>query len=259
MLMVTPFGQRLLATNCIESYFILPRFCWFLLKPVNAGNGRLSSNRERVGAGEPRRALEAGHAEERVRHQLVAEAAAAAEGHVALRLERRRRLVVAAEVPLDVVAPAAGVGHVERDLARQLALDAGRELVDVRHDEVRVREARTAPEEGERAQRAAGRRLDPGRPGVRQRVGRRAAAVIRRDQIGVFWNEPVIEPLAGRVEEVLAPAGAEHGLLVDRVGRADTELVVVLVVLPRPVRGAVDAGEPEAAHHRLTDARRHSD
>ena len=78
--------------------------------------------------------------------------AAAAECHVALRLERRRRLVVAAEVPLDVVAPAAGVGHVERDPPRQLALDADRELVDVRHDEVRVRKARTPPEEGRAAQ-----------------------------------------------------------------------------------------------------------
>ena len=46
--MVTPFAHRLFATNCAESYFMVPRFCWFWLKLVNAGNGRLSSNRERV-------------------------------------------------------------------------------------------------------------------------------------------------------------------------------------------------------------------
>jgi hypothetical protein len=47
--MVTPFAQRLFATNCIESYVMLPRFCWFMLKLVNAGNGRASSNADSVG------------------------------------------------------------------------------------------------------------------------------------------------------------------------------------------------------------------
>ncbi len=160
------------------------------------------------------------------------------------------------EVALDVVAAAAGVGHVERNAVRQLALDADRGLVHVRHDEIRIREARIAAEEGERAERAAGRVLDPGRPRVRKRVGRRPAAVERRDDRRVL-EEPGIERLTGRVQEVLAPAGAEHGFVVDRVGRADPELVVVLVVLPRPIRGAVDAREPDAAQHLLIDARRH--
>ena len=57
--MVTPFAQRLLATNCIESYFIVPRLMLFVarqfvglptatLQPLNAGNGRDSSKRDSV-------------------------------------------------------------------------------------------------------------------------------------------------------------------------------------------------------------------
>ncbi len=65
--------------------------------------------------GEAGGALEAWHIEERVRQQLIAEAAAATEGHVALCLERRRGFVESNEVALDVVAAAAGVRHVERD------------------------------------------------------------------------------------------------------------------------------------------------
>ena len=53
---------------------------------------------------------------------------------------------------------------------RQLALDARRELVDVRHDEVRVREARTAAEERQRA-RASCR----GRPESRSARGSTAS------------------------------------------------------------------------------------
>ena len=217
------------------------------------GPRELESRERRIR--EPRRALEAWHLVERVRQELVAQGPAAAKGDVTRRLECRRRLVEAAEVPLDVGAAAAGVGHVERDAVGQLALDAGRELMDVRHDEVGVREARAAPEERQRPQGAARGRLDPARPGIRQRVGRRTAAIIRGDQRGGL-AEPVVERLAGRIEEVLAVTGAEHRLVVDRVGGADPDLIVVLVVLPRPVRGPVDADEPDAAHHRLADARR---
>src|SRR5262245_32422850 len=55
MLTVTPFAQRLLPTNCSESYFIEPRLMLFVLKqfvsvptlqPLNAGNGRDSSKRD---------------------------------------------------------------------------------------------------------------------------------------------------------------------------------------------------------------------
>ncbi len=205
---------------------------------------------------EPGRALEAGDAEERVREQLVAERAAAAQGDVALRLERRRRLVVGAETGFQVIAAASRVGGLEGDPPRQLALDARGELVHVRHDEVGVREVRAAAEERLRAQRASGRRLDPVGPGVRQRVGRRTAAVSRRDHVRA-QAEPGVVALTRRVEEVLAVAGAEDGLLVERVGHADAGLPVVLVELPRPIRGAVHAGEPDAAHDLLPDARRH--
>ena len=131
---------------------------------------------------EPVRALEAGDAEERVREQLVAERTAAAQRDVALRLERRRRLVVGVETGLQVVAAASRVGGLERDAPRQLALNANRELVDVRHDEVGVREVRAAAEEGLRAERASRRRLNPVGPGIREPVGRRATAVGRLDQ-----------------------------------------------------------------------------
>ena len=70
-------------------------------------------------------------------------------------------------------------------------------------------------------------------------------------------TEPGVVALTRRVEEVLPVTSAEDGLFVDRIGHADAGLPVVLVELPRPVRGAVDAGEPDAAHHLLTDARRH--
>ena len=230
---------------------------WFLVDAASERRERpvqLEARERRVR--EPGRALEAGDPEERIREQLVAEAAAAAQGHVAPRLELRRRLVVGVETDFQVIAAAARVGRFEGDAPRQLALDTRGELVHVRHDEVGVGEVRAAAEEGLRAQRASGRRLDPVGPGVRQQVGRSAAAVIRRDQ----WSgqaEPGVVALTGRVEEVFAVAGAEHGLLVERVGRADPELVVVLVELPRPIRGAVHAGEADAAHHLLTDARRH--
>jgi hypothetical protein len=57
MLMVTPFAQRLLATNWSESYCIVPRLMLFVarqfvglptatLQPLNAGNGRESSKRD---------------------------------------------------------------------------------------------------------------------------------------------------------------------------------------------------------------------
>jgi hypothetical protein len=215
-------------------------------KFVNALKGRASSKR---------RALEAGHLVERVGDQLVAQAAAAAERHVALALELRRRLVEAVPVRLDVVAAAAGVADFERHAPRQLALDAGREVVDVRHDEVGVREAGAAAEERGRAEGAARRRLDALRERVAQRVGRRAAAVVRGDERR-RQAEAVRVPLARRVQEVLAVAAADDGLVVERVGHADARLVVVLVELPRRLRRPVDADEGHAADDRLADAGR---
>ncbi len=58
---------------------------WFWLMPPNAGNGRFSSNRESVGFVNRVVPSKPGDAEERVREQLVAERAAAAQGDVALR------------------------------------------------------------------------------------------------------------------------------------------------------------------------------
>ena len=93
--MVTPFIHRLFATNCIESYCMLPRFSWFLLNPVNAGNGRLNSNRARVGLVNRVVPSKPGaHAKNGFGTSSIAQAAAAAERHVTSRLERRRRLVV---------------------------------------------------------------------------------------------------------------------------------------------------------------------
>ena len=157
------------------------RFCWFSLKPVNSGNGRASSNAESVGLVNRFVPSNPWTWKNGLGSCWSQSVRLPPERHVALRLEGRGRLVVAAEVPLDVVAAAARVGHVERDMPRQLALDAGRELVHVRHDEVRVREARIAAEERERAERASRGILDPVRPGIPKHVSRRAAAVIRRD------------------------------------------------------------------------------
>ena len=66
-------------------------------------------------------ALEAGDPKERVREQLVAEGGVAAQGDVALRLERRRRLVDGAETDFQVIAAASRVGRFEGDPPRQLA------------------------------------------------------------------------------------------------------------------------------------------
>ena len=86
---------------------------WFWVMPVNAGNGRFNSKRESVGLVKRVVPSKPGHLIERVRQQLVAEAAAAAQRDVALRLECRRRLVVGVEAHFQVVAAAARVGHFE--------------------------------------------------------------------------------------------------------------------------------------------------
>ena len=59
--------------------------------------------------------------------------------------------------------------------------------------------------------------------------------------------EPGVVSLTRRVEEVLPVTRAEHRLVVNRVCRADAELVIVLVELPRPLRGAVHESDREQA------------
>ena len=137
----------------------------------------------------------------------------------------------------------------------QLALHAGRELVHVRHFEVRVRGGRPAAEERQRTEGAPRRRVDAIGEGIAQDVGGRAATVIGRDQ-----RRRLAEPVGGRlgrgVEEVLAVAAAHDRLLVDLVGGAGASLPVVPVELGGRLRRAVDVQELDAAHDGLADASR---
>src|SRR5262249_34997978 len=90
--------------------------------------------------------------------------------------------VEVAELVLLVARSAAYVAGFEDDGPRQLALQAYRELVHVRHREVRVRETNVvAAQERERAERRSGR-LQHGGERVAQRVGRCPVAVIRRHE-----------------------------------------------------------------------------
>ena len=79
----------------------------------------------------------------------------------------------------DALEPGAVPGAFGGQRPRQLALDTRGEVVHARHDEVGVGEVRGATEEGERAERASGWLQNAVGPGVRQRVGRCAAAISR--------------------------------------------------------------------------------
>src|SRR5207247_1131458 len=100
--------------------------------------------------GEPRRALEPGHIEVRIREQGIAERPASTQRHIALSLEGGGGFVGSAPVALYVVAAAADIAHFERDLPREFTLHTDRELVHVRCDEAGVRERQPAAEECER-------------------------------------------------------------------------------------------------------------
>src|SRR5947199_300437 len=97
-------------------------------------------------AREARRPLEAGHLEEGIRQQLVAEGDAAAFRRIAAIAQRQRRLVESSPAVLLLSRAAADVGELDRRPPRQLALRADRELVNVRIDEVGIRETDSAAE-----------------------------------------------------------------------------------------------------------------
>ena len=88
--------------------------------------------------------------------------------------EYEGRLVVSVPGRLHFIGAAADVARLESDAPRQFPLHADRELVHVRDDEVRVREAGVATEERPRPERTAGGLLDAVRPRVAQRIRRRA-------------------------------------------------------------------------------------
>ena len=229
----------------------------FIEKLVNALNGRVSSKRESVGLVNRLVPSKPGTPKNGFGSSWSQNAAAAAERHVALALELRRRLVEAVPVRLDVV----GCGCRRSSTSSATPHGSSRWMPAENWWTFGTMKSGfeklgLAAEERARPERAARRLLDPVRPRVAQRVGRRAVVVVRGDHRR-RQAEPVAERLGGGVQVVLAVAGAQHRLLVDRVRHAGAQLEVVLVELPRRLGRAVDADEADAADHRLAHLGRH--
>ena len=186
--------------------------------PLNAGNGRFNSNRDNVALVNRVVPSKPGTLKNGFGQQLVAERAAPAVRDVALRLERRGRLVKASPFGLKLAGPTADIAGFEADAPRQLSLHADGELLHGRNDEVRVREVRVSTEEGERAERrcpaAAERRSGTGCRAHRSVCARYRS---RRSATSLRLN-PLRHGLARGVQEVPAVAGSQHGLLVDLEG-----------------------------------------